>query len=166
MGRGYTQYTFPDDEDERDVYVVYSAFLDYVLGSDEKLHVEQAGCYCPSCKAIDMGEHIESVAEYRARLDQLRDPNSREREMAEFFGPSIEKFIDELERRIKWRSTRIAPPKCLHCGCTEIIFLEEGDEIKHPFSGKRMKIVGGGFLSMDEWHATYTPEGDVISSSE
>ena len=36
MGRGYTQYSYPDD-DTPDEYAVYSAFLDYVLVDGSRL---------------------------------------------------------------------------------------------------------------------------------
>ena len=164
MGRGYTQYSYPDD-DTPDEYAVYSAFLDYVLVDGSRLHVNQTDCYCPRCQRIDMAEHIETVEQLQIRLQQLRLLDSEERKIAEFIG-SIPDQIVELSKRITWRKTRQSPAKCLHCGCIEIVLLPTDDEFAHPVTGARMTVAGRGFMSTVEWHATYTPEGDVIESSE
>ncbi len=163
MGRGYTQYSYIND-DVPDEYAIYSAFLDYVFDNGSRLHVNQTDCYCPVCERIDMAEHLETVSQLQHRLEQLMIPDSKERQMAEFIG-SIPDQITDLKRRIEWRNARQSPAKCLHCGCTEILLLPD-DEFSHPATGARMKVTGRGFMSTAEWHATYTPEGDVIESSE
>ena len=164
MGRGYTQYSYPDD-DTPDEYAVYSAFLDYILLDGSRLHVNQTDCYCSHCQRIDMAEHIETLEQLQNRIEKLRLPDSDERKMAVFIG-SIPDQIVELNRRIEWRRTRQSPAKCLHCGSTEIILLPNDDEFSHPATGARMTVIGRGFMSTAEWHATYTPEGDAIESSE
>lgn len=163
MGRGYTQYAFPDSSAD-DVYALYSAFLNYRLASGELLHVRQTECWCASCERIDMAERIESLNELEQQLERLRHPDEDESCMIAFIGVPIDKRVTEAEIRIKWRRGRISPPKCLQCGSVDIMELPGTDEFSHPKTGERVVVTGRGFASTDEWHAEFTSEGDVIKS--
>lgn len=165
MGRGYTQYAFPDTNAE-DVYAIYSAFLNYRLATGDLLHVRQTECWCSTCKRIDMAERVESLDELQSELERLQHPDEDESRMIAFIGVPIEKRIAETELRINWRRDRISPPKCLHCGSTDITRIPDADEFRHPKTGERVVVAGRGFASTAEWHAEFTPEGDVISSVE
>jgi hypothetical protein len=163
MGRGFTQYS-SHNGDRPNEYAVFSAFLYYVLDDGSRLRVMQTECYCPVCQRIDIAEHLETVADLEHRFQQISILGTEERKVAEFFG-SISDQLDELRKRIDWRRTRRSPAKCLHCGSTEISLLPVSGEFIHPATGARMEVTGSGFMSTAEWHATYTPEGDVIESS-
>lgn len=67
MGRGYTEYSFPDSSAES-VLNLYSAFLDYQLEDGSYLHVRQSDCWCNTCNRIAMAERIESVEELLSEL--------------------------------------------------------------------------------------------------
>lgn len=164
MGRGFTQYTYLDG-DLPDELTLRSAYLHYILDDGVRLHINQADYYCPTCGHFIVGERIETVSDLEHQIDQSENnPHSNHRKIAEYFG-NIPKQLAELQTRIKWRKNRQAPPKCLHCGSTEILPIPNTDEFSHPATGQRMIVSAGGFASTDEWHATYTPEGDKIESS-
>ena len=163
MGRGYTQFAFPDTDME-DVHALYSVFLNYRLATGDVLHVRQTECWCFTCERIDMAERVDSLDELQSELQRLQYPDEDESRMIAFIGVAIEKRIAETELRIKWRRNRISPPKCLHCGSTDITRLPDTDEFRHPQTEERVVVAGRGFASTDEWHAEFTPEGDVISS--
>ncbi|WP_164103818.1 hypothetical protein [Candidatus Laterigemmans baculatus] len=164
MGRGYTQFSFPDTEAE-DEYALYSAFLNYRMPDGKLLHVRQTECWCPKCNRIAMAERVETLAELEDEIERLRNPDEDESRMIKFIGKPISERIAELELRTKWRRNRISPAKCLHCGSTQVIPIPRKDEFKHPKTGERVVVVSRGFMSTDQWHAEYTPEGDVVSSS-
>jgi hypothetical protein len=164
MGRGFTQYSSLDG-DRPDECAVFSAFLYYVLDDGSRLPVSQTECYCPVCQRIDIAEHLETVADLELRLRQISVTGTKERKIAEFFR-SVSDQLDELRKRIDWRSTRRSSAKCLHCGSTEISLLPDSREFIHPANGARMKVTCCGFMSTSEWHATYTAEGDLIESCE
>ncbi|MCA9093556.1 MAG: hypothetical protein KDA68_08730 [Planctomycetaceae bacterium] len=163
MGRGYTQYSYTDI-DIPDECVIHSAFLVYSLEDGAQIRLKQADYFCPTCNGFVVGELIESVAEIENEIDQIQNhPDSVERLMAEWSG-DISGRIAELRLRIEWRRKRQSPPKCLHCGSSEILPIPREEEFYHPVSDQPMKVSKRGFLSMNEWYATYTPEGDLIES--
>ncbi|TWT63310.1 hypothetical protein [Rubinisphaera italica] len=130
-----------------------------------RLAVNQADYYCPNCNHFVVGERIETVSALEQEINDIENaPQSRRRMLAEVIG-NIPQQIAELHIRIKWRKNRRSPPKCLHCGCADILLIPDRKEFNHPETGKRMKRSGNGFASTAEWFATYTPEGDQIESS-
>jgi hypothetical protein len=163
MGRGYTQFAFPDTGAE-DVYALYSAFLNYRLPDGKLLHVRQTECWCPTCNRIDMAERVESIDELEDEIERLRNPDDEESQMIAFIGTPVDERIAELESRIIWRQSRKSLPKCLHCGSTDIVPIPDAQEFAHPSTGERVVVAGRGFASTAEWHAEFTPEGDVINS--
>ena len=101
---------------------------------------------------------------YSAYLEYVLDetnPVSHYRKSAEYLG-DLPQQISELQARINWRKMRRSPPKCLHCGSSEILPIPEAEEFDHPVTGFRMKVEGQGFATTDGWRAEYTPEGDLI----
>lgn len=165
MGRGYTQFVFPDTGAD-DVYVLYSAFLNYRLPDGNLLHVRQTECWCPNCNQIDIAERIQSIVELEKELELLRNPDDDDEEafMLALLSDPIEERIADLELRLIWRRERKSPAKCLRCGSTEIVPLPDSKEFSHPATGERVVVAGHGFASTAEWHAEFTPEGDVITS--
>jgi hypothetical protein len=163
MGRGYTQYAFPDTGAE-DAYALYSAFLNYRLPDGKWLHVRQTECWCPTCNRIDMAECIESIEELENELARLRNPDDEEAKIIAFIGKPVEERITELQLRIIWRQNRKSPAKCLHCGSTEIVPIPDAQEFAHPATGERVVVAGCGFASTAAWYAEFTPEGDLINS--
>lgn len=164
MGRGYTQFSFPDSATE-DEYALYSAFLNYRMPDGKLLHVHQTECWCPTCNRIDMAERMKTLAELNEELERLRNPDEATSRMLQFISTPIEEQITEMELRIHWRRNRILPAKCLHCGTTHVVPIPTDDEFEHPKTGERVVVAGHGFMSTDQWHAEFTPEGDRLSSS-
>lgn len=164
MARGFTQYSYNDDK-LPDEWPLHSAHLDYILDDGTRLNVNQADYYCPNCNHFVVGERIETVSALEQEINDIENaPQSRRRMLAEVIG-NIPQQIAELHIRIRWRKNRKAPPKCLQCGCTQILPIPDYDEFNHPQTGQPMKRSGRGFATTTEWHATYTPEGDQIESS-
>lgn len=162
MGRGFTQYSYINS-DLPDEWPLHSAFLDYLLEDGTRLHVNQNDYYCTVCDCFVIGERIETIAELKYQIDQIEnEPESRHRKIAEYFG-NVPKQIADLHVRIDWRRKRKSPPKCLHCGSTEILAIPEDDEFLHPATGQQMKVTGRGFASTAVWQATFSPEGDRLN---
>lgn len=168
MGRGFTQYSFPDTGSP-DTVALYSAFLDYRLPDGSLLHVRQQECWCPNCDCFLMAEEVPTLAELEAELVRLMNPDEELRQVVAFLEVPIEKRIEDARRRIEWRRTRKAPPKCLHCGSSNITILphlDESQEFNHPKTGERVVVAGRGFSDDAPWHAEFTPEGDIITSDD
>ena len=129
MGRGFTQFTFPESDAE-DMYALNSAFLYYRLPNGQLLHVRQTACWCSICNRIDMAELVESLEELEKELERLRKPDEKESRMIAFIGTPIEQRIAETELRINWRRSRTSPAKCLHCGSTNIMPIPDAKEFR------------------------------------
>ncbi|WP_425616661.1 hypothetical protein NA78x_000313 [Anatilimnocola sp. NA78] len=158
MGRGYTEYAFPDSGSDN-VFSLYSAFLNYRLDDNLLLPVRQADCWCYTCQQITIAEQIESIDEMQAELRTLLDPNEEEKLMIAFIVTPIEQRIAELHTRIQWRQRRTAPAKCLHCGQAEIELLPCKDEFPHPVTGERVRVVSRGWAEAGPWEAEFSPDG-------
>ena len=100
MGRGYTQFAFPESGAE-DIWALYSAFLNYRLSDCKLLHVRQTECWCPNCNRIDMAERVESLEDLESELERLRNPDEEESRMIAFIGVPIDERIAETECRRK-----------------------------------------------------------------
>jgi|GEM_PF-4502621 len=162
MGRYFSQYSYVES-DLPDECPLHSAYLDYVLEDGTRLHVHQADYYCPACEQFVMGEQVETIWELERQINDLENnPDSHFWLLNEF--QSIAERIAELHVRIDWRKKRQSPPKCLQCGTVDIFPIPDREEFNHPATGQRMKKTGFGFASSNEWHATFTPEGDQIES--
>jgi hypothetical protein len=178
MGRGFIKYEFPDSDREPD-FVLFSAHLYYRLPDGERLHVRQTAAWCQSCGKFTLVEYIESVAELEAELpglivrkDQLLEEAHGQSSVSEdlrsigFDLDWTERAIAEVPVRIAWRRKRQSPPKCLHCGTSNLLEIDDpcgGDPFTHPHNGERV-ISSNGFASTEEWHAEFTPEGELLWS--
>ena len=165
MGRGFTQYSFPESDAE-DVFNLYSAFLNYRLHDDSLLHVRQSECWCNACNRISMAEHVESIDELESELQRLLNPDEEHRQMIAFIGTPIEDLIVESRQRIQWRNARTEPAKCLECGSTNFVPLPSTDEFRHPYTGERVQVVSRGFADAAPWYAEFTPQGDLIEGAK
>ena len=106
-----------------------------------------------------------SLAELEGELKILCNPNDDEARMIDFIGTPVGQRIAETQLRINWRRNRISPPKCLQCGLSDIVPVPTDGEFQHPQTGERVVVASSGWMSTDQWHAEFTPEGDVISST-
>lgn len=168
MGRGFTQYSFPDSG-SGDTVALYSAFLDYRLPDGSFLHVRQQECWCPVCDCFVFAEDVPSLADLEAELARLLNPDEELQRVIAFLEVPVENRIAEARRRVAWRRNRKSPPKCLHCGSTNITiapYVQESEEFRHPKTGERVVIAGRGFSDAAPWHAEFTAEGDLIRSDE
>jgi hypothetical protein len=165
MGRGYTEYAFPDSKAKNE-FALYSAFVDYEMPDGSKLHLRQSECWCPKCDRITMAEDIPSLTELEVELNRFLNPSADDLQTFQFLGLSIEEQTEEARKRIEWRLARKSPGKCLCCGSTEIVTLPEVEVFQHPNTGELVVVVGRGFADAGVWRATFTTEGDVIKSSE
>lgn len=168
MGRGFTQYAFPDSG-SADSIALYSAFVDYRLPDGSRLHVRQRECWCPRCDCFVFAEDVPSLTDLEAELARLMNPDEELHQVLTFLEVTIENQIAETQARIEWRRNRKTPPKCLHCGSTNITILpnvRESEEFRHPKTGQRVVVAGRGFSDAAPWRAEFTAEGDIIRSDE
>lgn len=168
MGRGFTQYSFPDSG-SADTVALYSAFLDYRLPDGSLLHVRQRECWCQVCDSFLFAEDVPPLEALETELARLMIPDEELRQALAFLEVSIEERIEDTQQRIEWRRTRKSPPKCLHCGSTNITILpnlQESEEFRHPKTGERVVVAGRGFSDAAPWHAEFTAEGDSIRSDD
>lgn len=178
MGRGFIKYEFPDSGREPD-FVLFSAHLNYRLPDGARLHVRQTAAWCQVCHRFTLAELIESVAELEAELpgliirkDQLLEEAHGQSSVSEdlrsigFDLDWIQREIAEVPRRIAWRRNRQGPAKCLRCGSTNLSWFDDprgGDPFTHPLNDESV-ISSNGFASTEEWHAEFTPEGQLLWS--
>lgn len=177
MGRGYTQYAFPESDSPKQE-VIFSAHLDYQLPDQSLLFVHQTPCWCFTCDCFQVGECIEPLEKLESDLMRLRRGDlSPERYYEseadrEFFmtyllrREPIEEMTAKLCARIEWRRQRRSLPKCLVCGSTRIATIDDisGEDFPHPKTGERVVIAEMGMMSTAAWHARFTPEGDILFS--
>jgi hypothetical protein len=143
--------------------VLYSAYLNYRLPDGSLLFVRQTDCWCAKCHGFEVAEDIPNCIELETDLRRLANGDEDERLWIRYGTPTKELF-DDLRRRIEWRRTRRSPPKCLHCGSTNIVVVPEGDEFAYPKNGERVVKIAIGFASTVQWHAEFTTEGELINS--
>ena len=143
MGRGYTQFGFPDSNAE-DTFALYSAFLYYRMPDGSLLHVRQKVCWCPVCEQLDMAEQIPSLVELEAELAKLLDPDEEQLRLIAFTQEPLEELISEARARIEWRRHRKSPARCLRCGSTDLTHIPDQNEFPHPKTGERVVVVGRG----------------------
>jgi hypothetical protein len=161
MGRGFEQFSFINSK-AQDVFVIFSASLNYRLADGSRLDVHQDACWCSRCNTFRVGERIPTIEEVRAELQKLANPSKEEIEIWQLIGKSIEAVVADTEARLAWRGQRTSPAKCLHCGSTELKPLPHDEEFPHPVTGERMRRVARGFCDAGPWESDFTVEGDLI----
>ncbi len=148
MGRGLIMYEFPDSGHESEC-VLFSAHLNYRLPDGERLHVRQTVAWCQSCGRFSLAERIESVADIEAELpgliaqkDQLlaeslrQSAANQDMRRRDILGIGFdldwtERAIAEVPVRIAWRRKRQSPAKCLHCGTSNLLEIDDRVEVIH-----------------------------------
>jgi hypothetical protein len=145
----------------------------YEFADGTRLDMHSTPAWCHRCGAIANAERIESFAELEQQLADLHDPTSElykltTRNLLEDFVPSFGRDfhasqVAETERRRAWRRTRVAPPKCIGCGSTDVLILPFDEPVPHPTEPGvtiTLRCVGMCSTNFNEWF--FTPEGDRI----
>ena len=141
----------------------------YLLEDGTFLRINATPAWCRVCQKITEGEHIEPMAEIDQQLADLEDEKSRLYQVAQSDGAGPEfrlEVIAETSKRRKWRERRMAAPKCLHCGTTDILVLPLGEEIASPSSSGTLILEFAGFASVAFSDGLFSAEGDRLASAE
>ena len=160
VGRGYTQYRFP--ETGREEWVLFSTFIHYRFADDSKLRILQNAAWCTNCNRFVLAEEIPSIESLENELYKTKVGDEETLRIWQFVsnGQPVSTRISELEKRINWRFVRVNPPRCLECGGFRIIDLPGGSEFRHPNTGELVMEVSSGWTDVGPWCADFTPEGD------
>ena len=143
----------------------------YELAPDRHIDVIATPAWCRRCGDFRHGEHLEPVAEIDQEIVDLRNPRSKLYQMwardylqeCKDLGPAFcAGRIAELKLRRAWRQTRVAPPKCIECGSTDIVPLPFDGAVANPSGSGTLSVRVRGMCStvFNEWY--FTPEGDRI----
>jgi hypothetical protein len=161
MGRGFVKYDLPNSA--ASAWVLFSAFLDYRLDDGSKLHVEQQPAWCPLCGSFVTAELLQAGDDMEREIGRLqswlgdRQPRQAgQRRMAE-------KSLAELKRRLRWRRSRVGPPRCLQCGSAEVVPVPGSGEFAHPATGERVISASSGFADTAPWFAEFSSEGERLA---
>jgi hypothetical protein len=141
----------------------------YLLADGALLRMNAAPVWCRVCSKFAEGEVVEPLAEIDQQLADLRDENSLFYQVAQdsLAGPGFHaEMIAETQKRRKWREARIAGPKCLRCGTTEIVVLPRDQAIANPFSSGTLTLQFAGFASVAFSNGLFSPEGDRLDTAE
>ncbi len=149
----------------------------YELEEGSHLDVYTTPVWCHHCASVTHGEDIWSLELLDQRLADLANPQSQEYQMLmtplvpdlnlEFESPhNLEQRrlerVEEVRKRRSWRERRSSPPRCIHCGSTEIIVLPFGEPVPNPAGPGTITVSITGMCStnFNEWY--FTPEGERI----
>ena len=140
----------------------------YQFADGSKLKVHGNPVWCRQCQSFVEAEWLQSVPELEQAVANYSDVNSAESQrilqpsyIRETAGYLAERLA-ESKTRLQWRRGRIALPKCLECGTTDISDLGDGQEIPSPCSPGTLTIDWVGMCSTAFRNYFYTPEGDRI----
>jgi hypothetical protein len=142
----------------------------YEFSESDHLDVYSVPVWCHRCATVTHGENLSSVEEIDKQIRDFNDPSSdlyrmTQNSLLAELGHGDEfrrERLAELQRRRRWRASRQSPPKCIHCGTTEILPLPAGVPIPKPGGEGEIQIncIGMCSTSFNEWF--FTPEGDRI----
>ena len=142
----------------------------YEFSESDRLDVHSVPVWCQRCGTIAHGEDLSTVDEIDKQIRDLNDPSSELYRMTQNSlleelgqGDAVRRDrLAELQRRRRWREARNSPPKCIHCGTTEILVLPMGVPVPNPRGDGQIQIDCVGMCStyFNEWF--FTPEGDRI----
>jgi len=163
VGRGFVQYRLP--ESNREEWVLYSAFLNYLLPGGRRLGVGQTPAWCPTCGRFALAEDIPSIQSMEDEIRKIDGCDAKTVQTWAFVsnGRRIEELRMDFCLRIEWRRNRINPPRCLECGGFGTIAIQIHGEFLHPSTGEPVIEVGSGWADAGPWEAEFTPEGDRIA---
>jgi len=143
----------------------------YVLDDGARLEVWRQPVWCCGCRTFTEGEVVSDIDEidrliaqhkrehgsaYRRHLHQTRN---RERQWA------LAIRLADLERRRSWREERVSPPRCLECGCSELIPLRRGEDIANPQGSGTVRLEWLGICQSPAREFLYSAEGDLVAAS-
>jgi hypothetical protein len=143
----------------------------YEFSESDRLDLHSEPGWCHHCGKVTHIENLSTVDELDKQIRDLNDPSSelyrmtRHGVLDELLGKG-DKFLNdriaEIQRRRRWREERKSPPKCIHCGTTEIVELPIGMPVPVPHGEGQVQIdcVGMCSTNFNEWF--FTPEGDRI----
>lgn len=145
----------------------------YALARGISLSMEITPVWCQGCRGMSNGERIDSLEEIDRMLADLSDPDSK---VCRLFANSVDRdeFLqgmreDALLRR-RWRETRSAPPKCIHCGSTAVFVVPLREPFANPDGPGTIELCPVGIYTEnfgnDDPYQYFTPEGDRIARSQ
>ena len=143
----------------------------YEFADGTRLDMHTTPVWCHNCGKIAHGEMIETLEEMNQQLADLRNPRS---ELYRFLAKDFtheykdlgEAFTrmhgEERERRRRWRTGRVSPPRCLRCGSTNIFVFPINQSVSNPAGPGTVEVIIRGMCStyFNEWF--FTPEGERI----
>jgi hypothetical protein len=143
----------------------------YEFAESDHLDLYSVPVWCHRCGRITDGENLSSVEEIEKQISELNDSSSQLYRMTrhgvldKWFGKGdefLQNRLTELLRCRRWRESRKEPPKCIHCGTTDILEFPIGVPVPSPRGDGEVQIDCVGMCStrFNEWF--FTPEGDRI----
>lgn len=103
--------------------------------------------WCYECDTIRDVEHVPSLTRLKRELFCLRGKGFSA--WLRWCLPSYRARIREKENMIQWRQARISPPRCLHCGSTNISLLNFRHVAGSKAELRGFKHICGGRLVHD-----------------
>ena len=141
----------------------------YRLNDGSEITLEGKPVWCDRCGKVTEGEVIESIEKIDERIANLERLAAEIRlEMTRPPPPDLkapgDRFqreqILELELRREWRKRRQTPPRCILCGCTQIVPLEHAKPVRVGDISIVLEMVGMCSTGFNMWY--FTPEGERI----
>jgi len=143
----------------------------YQLPNGGRLEVWRQPVWCCACRTFTEGEVISElddidrmIAQHKqergsAYRQHLHRTKNRERQWA------LAMRLADLELRRSWRELRQGPPRCLECGCTELIPMRRGEDISNPNGPGTVRLEWLGMCSVPPREYIYSAEGEFIAGS-
>ncbi len=123
----------------------------YHLGETPDVHLSAQLAWCCDCQMI-------------VHAERLLPPE----EAGSGAGGSVNRWVRrDAERYAEMLAARQGPPKCLHCGGTNIIPASgQGSErvLPHPGCGHNILFVHSGLARLPNETLLYSPEGDYLTT--
>jgi hypothetical protein len=143
----------------------------YDFDGGGRIDVRTRPVWCRACGKFTHGEEIEPLEEIDQEIARLTDRRAQTiREMATEAHPMVQDFgpplslesIGDLRQRRQWRAARTSPPRCIHCGTTDIVPLPLNRIVPNPGGPGTIEVQRVGFCStnFNEWY--FTAEGQRI----
>lgn len=130
----------------------------YVLDDGEMLDASTDICWCRNCDDLRMMEVLPTI-------DEVTEAYSNEQKYAlRVFKKDSPAHAAAHEhwQRYHWRVNRVAPPKCLSCGGTNLYKLDP-ESSQDPVSGHSFRCLETIHCILDPpLKPLLSPEGDVI----